>query len=130
MNNQVAIRLLKELNKRNLGGISFNRAIEVAIEAITKQPSDDYVDVVIETKDDDQAILDNIDSELRDDVMIKWNDVNNMLPNEECEYLVTTFSGGILDVDKAILYINEDGTKDWSLFGVIAWAELPMPYKR
>ena len=62
--------------------------------------------------------------------MIKWNDVNNMLPNKEGEYLVTTFSGGMLDVDKAILFINEDGTKDWSLFGVIAWAELPKPYKR
>lgn len=59
----------------------------------------------------------------------RWISCNKQQPTEEGEYLVTTYSGGMYDVETSWFWIYEDGDAEWGDYGVIAWKPLPEPYK-
>ena len=59
----------------------------------------------------------------------QWIPCSERLPSEEGKYLVTMYSGGMYEVDTSWFWIYDEGETDWNDFGVIAWREVPQPYR-
>lgn len=59
----------------------------------------------------------------------KFIPVSERLPEKEGKYLVTTFSGGMYDVDTSYFFIWEDGETEWGEYGVESWMPLPQSPK-
>jgi hypothetical protein len=65
----------------------------------------------------------------KSEILTGWFPVSERLPEKEGKYLVTTFGGGMYDVDTSHFFIWEDGETEWGEYGVEAWMPLPQPYK-
>lgn len=65
----------------------------------------------------------------KSEILTGWIPVSERLPEKEGKYLVTTFGGGMYDVDTSHFFIWEDGETEWGEYGVEAWMPLPEPYK-